>query len=141
VGPRLKRPRPGYVARRQRRRRQTCSRATCSVTFSNTGLTSRTIRRGEAPTRRRSRNSWLTTFPSRFRLRKDSSYRREGNVTSAVTRRDVLRVGVGGAGVWLAGLGVRDLMDGVALAGTPYRPRATAHPSTADDQAYLTIAE
>jgi len=62
-------------------------------------------------------------------------------VTSAVSRRDVLRAGVGGAGVWLAGLGVRDLMDGVASAGTRYRPRATTSPSSADDQAYLTIAE
>lgn len=58
------------------------------------------------------------------------------------TRRDVLRAGLAGAGVWLGGVRVSELLGKEAApAGSPFRARIDAAPSSADDLAYLTIAE
>jgi aspartyl-tRNA(Asn)/glutamyl-tRNA(Gln) amidotransferase subunit A len=62
-------------------------------------------------------------------------------MTKTVTRRDVLRAGVSGTGLWLAGVDVRDLVNGVASAGSAFHPRASSEPRNRDDLAYLTIAE
>ena len=62
-------------------------------------------------------------------------------MTRTVTRRDVLRAGVSGTGLWLAGVDVRQLVNGVASAGSTFRPRASSKPRDRDDLAYLTIAE
>src|SRR5205807_9436414 len=63
-------------------------------------------------------------------------------VTEVVTRREVLRAGAGGAGLWLGGIALKDLLNGVAAASeTRFRPRASADQRSQDDLAYLTIAE
>lgn len=62
-------------------------------------------------------------------------------MASPVARRDFLRGGLAGAGMWLGGLRVADLLGAAPAAGAPLELRASAHPAGADDLAYLTIAE
>jgi aspartyl-tRNA(Asn)/glutamyl-tRNA(Gln) amidotransferase subunit A len=63
-------------------------------------------------------------------------------VAKAVARRDVLRSGAAGAGMWLAGLKIDELMKAVpAGSGQPFKPRVKERPAASDDLAYLTIAE
>jgi aspartyl-tRNA(Asn)/glutamyl-tRNA(Gln) amidotransferase subunit A len=60
-------------------------------------------------------------------------------VAKSVARRDVLRGGLG-AGMWLAGTRISDLVQHVPSAST-FRARAKDTPATSEDLAYLTIAE
>jgi aspartyl-tRNA(Asn)/glutamyl-tRNA(Gln) amidotransferase subunit A len=63
-------------------------------------------------------------------------------VTKVVARRDVLRSGVAGAGMWLAGLRITDLVEVVPTASEePFKVDARKRPDASDDVAYLTIAE
>ncbi|MGH2730716.1 MAG: hypothetical protein ACRDJI_08955, partial [Actinomycetota bacterium] len=63
-------------------------------------------------------------------------------MTRTVARRDVLRSGLTGAGMWLAGLRVGDLVRALPSAsGRPFRAPARNGPAAGDDLAYLTIAE
>ncbi len=63
-------------------------------------------------------------------------------MAKAVARRDVLRSGVAGAGMWLGGLRIEELMKSVpSIAGKSFRVDAEERPSTSEDLAYLTIAE
>ena len=63
-------------------------------------------------------------------------------MTKAVERRDVLRSGVAGAGMWLAGLRVGDLVKAVPpVAAKPFETGAKSRPDADDDLAYLTIAD
>jgi aspartyl-tRNA(Asn)/glutamyl-tRNA(Gln) amidotransferase subunit A len=63
-------------------------------------------------------------------------------VAKTVARRDVLRSGVAGAGMWLGGLRIQDLMRALpSTSGKPFRADAGKRPSAAEDLAYLTIAE
>lgn len=59
----------------------------------------------------------------------------------AVGQRDVLRSGLAGAGMWLGGLSIRELVE--SLPQVPAQPfsRAKKRPDALDDPAYLTIAE
>ncbi|MGH2807458.1 MAG: amidase [Actinomycetota bacterium] len=62
-------------------------------------------------------------------------------MANSVARRDVLRSGLG-AGVWLAGLKISDLVEAVpSVSGRPFRADAKERPGGSDDLAYLTIAE
>ncbi len=62
-------------------------------------------------------------------------------MAKAVARRDVLRTGLG-AGMWLAGLRVSDLVESVPSAsGQSFRADAKERPGASDDLAYLTIGE
>lgn len=59
-----------------------------------------------------------------------------------VARRDLLRSGVAGAGMWLGGLRLDGLLKAdPAVSGQPFRADAKDRPSASDDLAYLTIAE
>lgn len=60
-----------------------------------------------------------------------------------VSRRDVLRAGAAGAGMWLGGLRVSDLLAAVpAGREATFAPAgASSPPTSTDDIAYLTIAE
>lgn len=63
-------------------------------------------------------------------------------MAKAVARRDVLRSGVAGAGMWLAGLRIDDVMKAVpSVSGQPFKAAAKERPGSGDDLAYLTIAE
>src|SRR2546426_6159272 len=63
-------------------------------------------------------------------------------MTRSVDRREVLRGGLAGAGMWLGGLRVDDLVKALPRApAAPFKPSARKGPSGADDLAYLTIAE
>jgi hypothetical protein len=63
-------------------------------------------------------------------------------VTKAVARRDVLRSGFAGAGMWLAGLRINDLVEAVPPAyAEPFKPAEKARPDSSEDIAYLTIVE
>jgi hypothetical protein len=63
-------------------------------------------------------------------------------VAKTVARRDVLRGGLAGAGVWLAGLRVDDLVEAMPSSSTrPFRAATKDRPASSDDLAYLTIAE
>jgi aspartyl-tRNA(Asn)/glutamyl-tRNA(Gln) amidotransferase subunit A len=63
-------------------------------------------------------------------------------VAKTVARRDVLRTGFAGAGMWLAGLRINDLVEAVLPApAEPFKPAARNRPGASDDVAYLTIAE
>lgn len=54
----------------------------------------------------------------------------------------MLRTGLAGAGMWLAGLPIRDLVAAVPEAPTePFKAGAKDRPDASDDVAYLTIAE
>jgi aspartyl-tRNA(Asn)/glutamyl-tRNA(Gln) amidotransferase subunit A len=63
-------------------------------------------------------------------------------VAKTVARREVLRGGLAGAGMWLAGLRVDDLVQAAPSNSTrPFRAAAKNRPASSDDLAYLTIAE
>jgi aspartyl-tRNA(Asn)/glutamyl-tRNA(Gln) amidotransferase subunit A len=63
-------------------------------------------------------------------------------VAKTVARRDLLRGGLAGAGMWLAGLRVDDLTASLSPASTqPFKSAARNRPGASDDVAYLTIAE
>jgi aspartyl-tRNA(Asn)/glutamyl-tRNA(Gln) amidotransferase subunit A len=63
-------------------------------------------------------------------------------MTKAVARRDVLRGGLAGTGMWLAGLRITDLVEAMPpVSGRPFRVDAKDRPDASDDLAYLTIAE
>ncbi|HEX9713719.1 MAG TPA: amidase [Actinomycetota bacterium] len=58
------------------------------------------------------------------------------------SRRDVLRAGVAGAGAWLGGLRVAELLAAVPdTGGTPFTPSSGGAIESRDDLAYLTIAQ
>lgn len=63
-------------------------------------------------------------------------------MAKAVARRDVLRSGLTGAGMWLAGLSIGDLVEGLPQASAqPFTVAGKDRPEGSDDLAYLTIAE
>jgi aspartyl-tRNA(Asn)/glutamyl-tRNA(Gln) amidotransferase subunit A len=59
-----------------------------------------------------------------------------------MVRRDVLRSGLAGAGMWLAGLRIDELVKAASpAAGQPFRADDKQRPTASEDLAYLTIAE
>ena len=63
-------------------------------------------------------------------------------MADVVARRDILRTGAAGAGMWLAGLRIDELTGAVrSIPGQPFEASVEERPGTSDDLAYLTIAE
>ncbi|MDQ3962951.1 MAG: amidase [Actinomycetota bacterium] len=63
-------------------------------------------------------------------------------MAKAIARRDVLRGGVAGAGMWLAGVRIDEVMGAASsVSGPPFRAATEEVPTSSDDLAYLTIAE